>query len=179
MTCEKFPDSVREREITVVQLERLAILSIVSNPGKPKAYSLTKTFANSLRLALTGGGSHLSFGVPCSDPYGDPISIEDLDEYAREQWESVLGYMVGNPWKPTGSKGVELSEAVTNLLAFGELITIQSKGRKAQITQKGFAFLLQDVNAQIWEILMLYLNRSADVSQIRAILLCSLLDEII
>lgn len=105
----------------------------------------------------------MSFGVPCNDPSGEPISIEVLDEYARDQWESVLGFMVGNPGRPAGSKGVELSEAVTDLLRFGRLIELH--GRKAQITQAGFAFLLQDVNAQVWEILMLYLDRSESVSQ--------------
>ncbi|KAG6997517.1 hypothetical protein G7Y79_00040g076820 [Physcia stellaris] len=155
------PDCLKEREKTVVQLERLSILSVVSNPGKPKAYNLTKTFAASLRLALVGGGNHMSFGIPCNDPYGDPVSIEELDEYAREQWESVLGFMVGSPWKPAGSKGVELSEAVTKLLQGGGLIDMKTK----KITRAGFAFLLQDVNAQVWEVLMLYLEGSSYVMQ--------------
>lgn len=122
-----------------------------------------------MRLALVGGGNHKSFGIPCSDPYGDPVSIEELDEYAREQWESVLGFMVGSPWKPAGSKGVELSEAVTKLLQGGGLIDMKTK----KITRAGFAFLLQDVNAQVWEVLMLYLEGSSYVvSQALKMLLC-------
>ena len=37
---------------------------------------------------MVGGGDHKSFGIPCNDPYGDPVSIEELDEFAREQWET-------------------------------------------------------------------------------------------
>ena len=163
MAYQTLSDFIRERETTFGQLERLNILHAVS--GKPKGYSLTPTFADSLRLALTGGGNHKSFGVPFADP--DQTSrpfVEDLDEYARNQWEGVLGYMVGNPGKPTSEKDVQLNEIVTTLLKGGNLVNPQS--RKIQITQEGFAFLLQDVNAQVWQILMLYLESSEVVSLI-------------
>ena len=102
----------------------------------------------------------MSFGVPCIDPIGDPVTVEELDDYAREQWESILGYMVGNPGKHSGSNGVGVSQAVFEVLHFGMLVGGNAK--KAQITQQGFAFLLQDVNAQIWEILMLYIEGVGD-----------------
>ena len=158
-------DDIRERETTFGQLERLYILQIT--PGKPKGYSLTSTFANSLRLALTGGGSHKSFGIPYSDPdQENRPDIEDLDEYARSQWEGVLGYMVGSPGNPSVQRALEGNETVNSLLRVGLLIN--PKIRKVQITQDGFAFLLQDVNAQVWQILMLYLESAEAVSWINA-----------
>lgn len=153
----------RERETTFVQLERLHILQVL--PGKPKHYSLTQDFAKSLRLALTGGGNHKSFGVPCVDPDLDNRPyVEDLDEYARNQWESVLGLMVGNPGKSNRDKEHEPNSIVMTLLDGGGLVKLH--GRKIQITQEGFAFLLQDVNAQVWQILMLYLESAEAVSLI-------------
>ena len=105
----------------------------------------------------------MSFGVPYKDPEEDePVAVEDLDDYARQQWENVLGYMVGNPGKVAGKKGMEPGASVTNLLNRGELVNI--RGGKVQITKEGFAFLLQDVNAQVWQILMLYIEASEEVS---------------
>ena len=139
-------------------------MSAISNPGKPRAYQLTNTFASSLRLALTGGGSHKSFGVPCDDPDDDAPTVEELDEFARHQWEGVLSYMVGSTNVIPSSQRIQLSEGVTTLLHRGGLIDI--RGRQVEITQEGFAFLLEEVNAQVWAILMLYLE-SAEAVRLR------------
>lgn len=142
-------------------LERLHVLSVVANPGQPRSYSLTNPFAASLRLALTGGGNHKSFGVPCNTPPKDAISIAGLDEFARKQWEGVLGYMVGSTGIDLTGDGVSLSDGVKTLLRIGGLVEI--KNRRAEITQDGFAFILQEVNAQVWTILILYLENAEQV----------------
>ena len=136
-------------------------MSAIANPGKPRAYQLTNTFASSLRLALTGGGNHKSFGVPCDDHDGKKITVEELDEYARRQWEGVLSYMVGSTSVGLSDQKIKLSEGVTTLLEKGGLIGI--RGRQVEITQEGFAFLLEEVNAQVWAILMLYLESAEAV----------------
>jgi transcription initiation factor TFIIH subunit 4 len=111
---------------------------------------------------LTGGGGHNSFGVPTNVAEDDVITIPELDEFARKQWEGVLGYMVGSS---TGvdlsNSGVELSPGVQHLLRGGGLVDI--KGRRVEITQDGFAFLLQEVNAQVWTMLILYLQAAEKV----------------
>ena len=102
--------------------------------------------------------------MPCVDPDQDSRPyVEDLDEYARDQWEGVLGLMVGNPGKSTREKDFEPSSIVMTLLSGGGLVKLHA--RKVQITQEGFAFLLQDVNAQVWQILMLYLESAEAVSR--------------
>ncbi|KAL8832031.1 MAG: hypothetical protein Q9191_000524 [Dirinaria sp. TL-2023a] len=156
------PDSKRERDIAISALERYHVVSAIANPGKPRAYQLTNTFASSLRLALTGGGSHKSFGVPFDDSNHGKISIEELDEYARRQWEGVLSYMVGSTSINLGDQQIRLSEGVTTLLRRGGLIDI--RGRQVEITQEGFAFLLEEVNAQVWAILMLYLESAEAIN---------------
>ena len=139
-------------------------MTIVTQPGKARAYVLTNPFASSLRLALTGGGNHKSFGVPCNTPSKHPVGVSELDEFARRQWESVLGYMVGSTGIDVGDEGVKLSQGVKTLLQAGGLV--QVRGRKAEITKEGFAFILQEVNAQVWTVLIYYLDNAENVRQV-------------
>ena len=84
--------------------------------------------------------------------------MEQLDNFARNQWDGILGYMVGSAeGVSVASQGAKVSEGVKTLLVKGGLVA----GKKnPTITQEGFAFVLQDVNAQVWTILLLYLEAS-------------------
>ncbi|KKA22023.1 TFIIH and nucleotide excision repair factor 3 complexes subunit (Tfb2) [Rasamsonia emersonii CBS 393.64] len=149
------PESKKERDYALSILGRLHILSNTMTSDQVRAYMVTNPFASSLRQALTGGEDNYSFGEPCLTPDPNPVSVADLDEYARRQWEGVLGYMVG-----TSSIGVQqpvsLSKGVKQLLQAGHLVEIHD--RQVNITQDGFAFVLQDVNTQVWQILILYVE---------------------
>ena len=137
------------------------MLTAATNPGQPRTYALTNPFAASLRQALTGGGNHKSFGVPCNTPDKDPVSVPQLDEFARRQWEGVLGYMVGGAGLSIVDEGVRLSHGVKQLLQVGGLVKV--RGKKVDITQEGFAFILQEVNAQVWTVLVYYLDNAEQV----------------
>lgn len=137
------------------------ILTARVKPGKARAYSLTNPFASSLRLALTGGGHHNSFGVPCDVKGRDRVSVAELDDFARRQWEGVLSYMVGSTGVGLADDGVRLSLGVKELLKIGNLVEV--RGRNVNITKEGFAFILQEVNAQVWTILILYLQNAEAV----------------
>ena len=89
------------------------------------------------------------------------MSVAELDEFARRQWEGVLGYMVGSTGIDLASEGVTLSHSVKTLLEMGRLVEV--RGKKVEITQDGFAFILQEVNAQVWTILVLYLQNAEAV----------------
>lgn len=69
--------------------------------------------------------------------------------------------MVGSTSVGLSDQKIKLSEGVTTLLEKGGLIGI--RGRQVEITQEGFAFLLEEVNAQVWAILMLYLESAEAV----------------
>jgi len=87
--------------------------------------------------------------------------MADLDNHARRQWEAVLGYMVGSADVGLAISNVKLGPGVATLLRMGRLVDI--KGTRVEITQDGFAFILQEVNAQVWTILILYLQNAESV----------------
>lgn len=146
----------RERDNALSILGRLHILSNTTTSENVRAYMVTNPFAASLRQALTGTEQTQSFGVLSQVGDEGKVTVPALDEYARRQWEGVLGYMVG-----TGGPGIQrdmvnLSKGVKQLLQAGHLVEI--KDRRVDITQDGFAFVLQDVGTQVWHILILYVE---------------------
>ncbi|KAF2761123.1 putative TFIIH and nucleotide excision repair factor 3 complexes subunit [Pseudovirgaria hyperparasitica] len=151
------PDAKAEKEQAVTLLQGLHILSIDQEiPSKP-VYRLSPIFAKSLRQALTGGGNHRSFGIPCNTPETEKKDITFLDDYARQQWEAILYYMVASTGAGLRS-AAEISTGTKILLSTGNFVT--NKNSRVSITQVGFTFLLQEVNAQIWSLLVVYLNNA-------------------
>lgn len=147
-------ESLNARDKALSVLQRLRILT----EEEGRSHRLRAEFSKSLRMALTGGGNHRSFGVPCSEPDDSPVTIDDLDTFARKQWEAILYYVVGSANTNLGSSE-EISEGTKQLLQKGEFVKTQ--GRRAIITQAGFTFLLQEINAQIWTLLIVYLEVSS------------------
>lgn len=69
--------------------------------------------------------------------------------------------MVGSTGIDLADEGVTLSDGVKTLLRLGGLVEV--KNRRVEITQDGFAFILQEVNAQVWTVLILYLENAEQV----------------
>ncbi|KAJ3555340.1 hypothetical protein NM688_g2633 [Phlebia brevispora] len=139
----------RAYETALSTLGRLHII-----PQSSSKLSLNATFKTSLRHAITGGGASSSFGVPAEGDSRHPSpSIETLDAFALERWETILHYMVSsgagrNPTRP--------SQGVLFLLQRSGLMSgVQNSS--LQITSLGFQFLLHTPHAQLWELLLQYL----------------------
>lgn len=154
----------RQQQQALGILKRLHIIKLSApSSSNPQTVKLTDNFGSSLRLALTGGGEHQSFGVPSNESV-QGVDKAYLDEYAREQWEGILHFVVnsvGEGSRNGGSEGPKAS--VKQLLEAGKLVT---KGRHSGggITQAGFSFLLQEVNAQVWTLLLLWIENAETVS---------------
>lgn len=86
-----------------------------------------------------------------------PIKLKHLflDKFASHEWENILHFMVGTEGTPTPSR------SVLSLLKLGGLMEGESE---LTITNTGFQFLLQDVNAQIWTLLLQYLNLTSELN---------------
>jgi len=137
---------------------------VTISPGKdgPQVVALMDNFSSSLRLALTGGGDHQSFGVPSSDQDIGDVDTTFLDEYARAQWEGILHYVVNSVGAAMHQDGQGPTAAVKQLLEAGNLVTKGRHGRSG-ITQAGFTFLLQEANAQVWALLLLWIENAEKV----------------
>ncbi|KAI9888903.1 MAG: RNA polymerase II transcription factor B 52 kDa subunit [Vezdaea aestivalis] len=152
--------NTRKKENALSLLARLQMLEAISKGGRPFSWSLKQPFRGSLRHALTGGGGHQSFGVPSGISGNRRVPMEVLDRHARTQWESILHYIVGSAAN-TGQQGtVEPSAFVKKLLAAGELI--KNRHSRPEITQAGFAFLLEQTTAQVWNVLITYIEVSQE-----------------
>jgi transcription initiation factor TFIIH subunit 4 len=95
---------------------------------------------------------------------GTRLSVEFLDEYSRSQWEGILYYLV------SGAAGLskdsisraEVGPGTKKLLHTGDLVrTVHGSPR---ITKDGFSFVLQETNAQVWSLLIIYLKMTNEVS---------------
>ncbi|CAO3615807.1 unnamed protein product [Cunninghamella blakesleeana] len=141
-------DGQKKLQEALLKLSRLRILE-----QKDSYLVMNDTFRLEFKNALTGGGTQQSFGLPCSTPDKHSVDINFLDQYATQQWEAILHYMVGTSLtkKPSGG--------VLNLLERSQLMQASSgTDSQLQITNKGFQFLLQDVNTQVWAFLLQYLD---------------------
>ncbi|KAK4902844.1 RNA polymerase II transcription factor B 52 kDa subunit [Elasticomyces elasticus] len=152
-------DSISAKDRALSILQRLRILSEVQDSGR-SGWKLSEAFSHSLKQALTGGGNHRSFGVPCSTVDKTPVTISYLDTFARNQWEAILYYVVGSAHTGLGGRNdtAAISPGTQRLLQNGGFVALRN--RQAHITQSGFTFLLQEINAQIWTLLIVYLEES-------------------
>ncbi|KAF5342400.1 hypothetical protein D9611_001380 [Ephemerocybe angulata] len=150
-------------------LATLARLHIL--PQSTVKLALNPTFKTSFRQALTGGGTSSSFGVPAGEGHdkaqdGIPTdrdgrkddkrnapSLNTLDSYAIERWETILHYMVGSG---NGRRPPEPSPGVRFLLKTSGLMN-EFHG-SLQISSTGFQFLLHSPHEQLWHLLLQYLH---------------------
>ena len=143
-------------------LRTLHMVTITAGKDNPQVVALTDNFSSSLRLALTGGGDHQSFGVPSSDQATGDIDTKFLDDYARAQWEGILHYVVNSVGVGAQQEGQGPTASLKQLLEAGNLVT-RGRHHGGGITQAGFSFLLQEVNAQVWTLLLLWIENAEKV----------------
>lgn len=169
-----------ERERALSVLVRLKILVEEQGAlGVGLLYRLSPAFAQGLRCALTGaagtagGAKKGSFGVACSleevareeQASGLVVDVPFLDAFARRQWEAILYYVVGSA--NSGLTGEnDISQGTKTLLQKGGYVQLKSAGKQRLITQAGFTFLLEEVNAQVWSLAIVYLRMCEEVSRV-------------
>ncbi|CAK7213552.1 RNA polymerase II transcription factor B 52 kDa subunit [Sporothrix curviconia] len=167
------PDAKRQKDQALSILRALHIVQITAaSRDKPQEVMLTANFKNSFRLALEGGGQQNSFGVPSVKPVAADMDIGFLDRFARRKWEDILHYVVNSvgmapggssrgdgPDGFSGGGGNGPKSTVKELLLAGRLVERRSgMPGGVGITQTGFTFLLQAANAQVWTLLLQWLE---------------------
>jgi transcription initiation factor TFIIH subunit 4 len=158
------PSARSEKEQALSTLDRLHILASKREDDRSLSYSLSEGFQRSLRHAIEGSGTHRTFGVPATKAErGEKrLDIDFLDQHARQQWEGILFFMVsGAAGFAPGSVRMDVGPGTKKLLTAGDLIrTVHGTPR---ITKDGFTFVLQETNAQVWNLLIIYLKMVNDV----------------
>lgn len=160
------PTARKEKEQALFILDCLHILSSQRNDDGKTSYTLTDGFQRSLRHAIEGSGTHRSFGVPATreESGGRRLSTNFLDEYSRSQWEGILYYLVSGA-AGLGKDNVtraEVGPGTKKLLVEGDLVRVIHGSPR--ITKDGFSFVLQETNAQVWSLLIVYLKMVNEVS---------------
>ncbi|KAF1920927.1 transcription factor Tfb2-domain-containing protein [Ampelomyces quisqualis] len=154
--------SAREQALSI--LDRLHILASKREDDRSLSYSLIPGFQRSLRQAIEGSGTHRTFGVPASkaESGGKRLGIEFLDQHARQQWEGILFFMVsGAAGFQPGSVRMDVGPGTKKLLHAGDLV--RTVHGTPKITKEGFSFVLQETNAQVWNLLIVYLKMVNDL----------------
>lgn len=139
-------------------LKRLKALHLIDEDSTGSHIRLHPTFRQNFRDCLIGSQAPDAFGNLSTSP--DPnITISFLDSFASKKWETILHFMVGTDATQNPST------SVLSLLRQGGLMEgLGNRAQSLKITNVGFQFLLQDVNAQIWTLLLQYLNLTQDLS---------------
>jgi len=99
----------------------------------------------------------------------DPPFHSELELYTQSSWDSVLHFLVGSDDAGRDKGGIEEppEEMVLFLTRIGLMQedpdysgTDQSRAPLV-ITSKGYEFMLRDINAQVWQFVLQYLNSMA------------------
>lgn len=139
-------------------LKRLKALHIIEEDAGGTHLRIHQTFRNNFRDCLTGTQAPNAFGILATEPLDERVSIRLLDKFASQKWETILHFMVGTELPAVPSK------SVLSLLKLGGLMEGPGTSpANLKITNLGFQFLLQDVNAQLWALLLEYLNLTQDL----------------
>lgn len=147
------------RKLQFEAIKRLRALHLLEQDASGTHVRLHQTFRNNFRACLTGAQAPNAFGIIAKTPEKHPVDTKFLDRFASQKWETILHFMVGSelPSMP--------SRSVLSLLKLGGLM--EGAGTSAaslKITNSGFQFLLQDLNIQIWTILLEYLNLTQELN---------------
>lgn len=137
-------------------LNRLKALYLIEEDQRGSHVRLHPIFRQNFRDCLTGTQAANAFGILCTIPDKHQVDVKFLDAFASQKWETILHFMVGTELSTIPSK------SVLSLLKSGGLM--EGSGKSMKITNIGFQFLLQDVNAQIWTFLLQYLNLTQDLN---------------
>ncbi|KAL7542215.1 hypothetical protein ACHAXR_011772, partial [Thalassiosira sp. AJA248-18] len=105
-------------------------------------------------------------------PSRDPPTRQELESYTQSSWDSVLHFLVGSDENdrkgPDGDKAGSIEEPTEAMVNFLTRIGLMQEDpdytgldrsrAPLVITSKGYEFMLRDINAQVWQFVLQYMN---------------------
>ncbi|MQL88633.1 hypothetical protein Taro_021190 [Colocasia esculenta] len=147
-------DGFSKHKMAIDRLLQLRIFLEVVDRKKEPSYRLNQKFQGNLRKYLVSGGSLPREPMPSNVTVRLP-TLEDLDAYALEQWESFLLQLI-NSGQTERLAG--FNPSMMKVFQRGLLSARENEAPK--LTENGFQFLLMDTNAQLWYIIREYISTS-------------------
>ncbi|KAJ4976504.1 hypothetical protein NE237_001610 [Protea cynaroides] len=149
-------EGLSKHKNAIDRLTQLRVFLETVDRKKETSYILNPKFQSNLRKYLMYGGVSPREPMPSSVTVRLP-SLEDLEAYALEQWESFLLQLIS---PSQADKPTNFSSSVMKVFQRGLLS--QRDKEAPRLTEKGFQFLLMDTNAQLWYIIREYISNSED-----------------
>jgi transcription initiation factor TFIIH subunit 4 len=107
--------------------------------------------------------------VPSTQPVPYDVDVGFLDRYAQKKWDDILHFVVnsvGFSGLPGDRNSSGPKQSVKDLMIRGHLVERRG-GSGLNITTAGFTFLLQEANAQVWTLLVLWLESADAVASVK------------
>lgn len=147
-------DAPEAQKAHVSALKTLRGFHIITEEGG--VVRVNSLFRSNLQTLLTGSKAAPYLAKPPrKNTRHPPPTSEQLKQYSRDRWESILRFMVGS----LSESSEWPSQAVVELLVQTELMAVA--GDSFRITREGFQFLLKNVYTQIWTLLLAYIRKSS------------------
>lgn len=152
-------DGASKHRVAVDRLIQLRVFTETVDRKKEATYRLNPMFQMNLREHIVHGG------VLPREPMAANItvrlpSLEELDNYAAQQWECFLLHLINSAEAEVTTKSI--SASMMKVFQRGLLSQSQRDREGARLTESGFQFLLMDTNAQLWYIIREYISNSED-----------------
>lgn len=95
-------------------------------------------------------------------------TLQELEQFSKERWESVLLYMVGTSSMDESNEKPTFLKSIEKLLDWSHLVQIDPETKRTHITTEGFQFLLRETRTQVWKLLKQYLDSAESRKQIKS-----------
>jgi transcription initiation factor TFIIH subunit 4 len=127
--------------------------SVTSNNADPLIH-FNPPFQKCLQDALTNK-MVVDAGLESVMDDPDRAELSELDAYAQRKWDAILHWMVG----ASKTLGTPSMEVTTRLVSMGLMEPLANDARaKPHITPSGFAFLFKDIQTQVWDVILAYME---------------------
>ncbi|KAL6992589.1 RNA polymerase II transcription factor B 52 kDa subunit [Sarracenia purpurea var. burkii] len=149
-------DGLSKHNVAIDRLIQLRVLIKTVDRKKEVTYKLNPTFQVNLQKHVAHGGVLPRESMPSNITVRLP-SLEDLEAYASEQWESFLLHLISSA---QAERTTNFSSSMMKIFQRGLLSQREKEAPK--LTESGFQFLLMDTNAQLWYIIREYITNSEE-----------------
>ncbi|KAA8519814.1 hypothetical protein F0562_014096 [Nyssa sinensis] len=149
-------DGFSKHKVAIDRLIQLRVLTETVDRKKETTYRLSSTFQINVQKHIVHGGVLPREPMPSNITVRLP-SLDDLEAYATEQWESFLLHLISSS---QAERATNFSSSMMKIFQRGLLS--QRDKETPRLTESGFQFLLMDTNAQLWYIIREYITNSEE-----------------